>query len=201
MPTLTNNRRLEKKPINFVIFSKMTHIIGLHIGVLPVIVLGYALCYVNQSKYNQGDRMMDGKRKFGFSLTECVIAIFLTALVLAAAYPLLTSTTRKLHQARDHYAATTICLAQIERARDIPYDQLGSALGKDNAVRINESGSNDPDGRFRRTTAVQVNTPDEGVTLVVVTVDIMDRKSGSFMVENEAMSYLFTSYLKPLENL
>ncbi|MFO7534626.1 MAG: prepilin-type N-terminal cleavage/methylation domain-containing protein [Kiritimatiellia bacterium] len=145
--------------------------------------------------------MIQGKRTFGFSLTECVIAIFLTAMVLAAAYPLLTSTTRKLHQARDHYAATTICLAQIERARDIPYDQLGNSFGEENAVRINEMGANDPEGRFRRTTAVQVNSPDEGVTLVQVTVDIMDRKSGTFLVENETMSYLFTSYLNPLEDL
>lgn len=145
--------------------------------------------------------MTEVKLKSGFSLTECVIAVSLIALILAAAYPLLTSTTRKLYQARDHYTATTICLAQIERARDIPYDQLGSALGKDTRVRVNEMGANDPLGRFQRTTTVQVNTPDEGVTSVVVTTDIMDRKKGTFLVEKESMSYLFTSYLKPLENL
>lgn len=135
----------------------------------------------------------------GFTLTEAVISLFLTALVMAAAYPLLTSTTRKLHQARDHYAATTICLAQVERARDIPYEQLGSSLGKDNKVRVNDQGANDPLGRFRRTTSVAVNSPDEGVTTVNVTTEIMDRKTGGFTGEKETIAYMFTAYLKPVE--
>lgn len=135
----------------------------------------------------------------GFTLTESVVAITLCAMVLAAAYPLLTSTTRKLYQARDHYAATTICLAQIERARDIPYEQLGNALGRDNKVRVNEMGATDPNGRFRRTTTVAVDSPDPGVTAVTVITDIMDRRSGVFAEEHESMSYLFTEYLKPLD--
>jgi prepilin-type N-terminal cleavage/methylation domain-containing protein len=135
----------------------------------------------------------------GFTLTESVVAIALCAMVLAGAYPLLTSTTRKLYQARDHYAATTICLAQIERARDIPYEQLGTAFGRDSQVRVNELGSTDPNGRFRRTTSVAVDTPDPGVTSVTVITDIMDRNSGTFLVERETMSYLFTEYLKPVD--
>lgn len=135
----------------------------------------------------------------GFTLTEAVIAVFLTALVMASAYPLLTSTTRKLHQARDHYAATTICLAQIERARDIPYEQLGSSLGKDNKVRVNDLGANDPLGAFRRTTSVAVNAPDPGVTTVSVITEIADRRTRQFLGEKETVSYMFTDYLKPVQ--
>jgi prepilin-type N-terminal cleavage/methylation domain-containing protein len=136
----------------------------------------------------------------GFTLTESVVAITLCALVLAGAYPLLTSTTRKLYQARDHYAATTICMAQIERARDIPYEQLATALGRDNRVRVNEMGAIDPTGRFRRTTSVAENSPDPGVTAVTVVTDIMDRQTGTFLVENESMSYVFTEYLQPMDD-
>jgi type II secretory pathway pseudopilin PulG len=140
------------------------------------------------------------KRASGFTIVEAVIAVSICAVVLAGAYPLLTTTTRKLYQARDHYAATTICLAQIERARDIPYEQLGTALGRDNQVRVNEMGANDPAGRFRRTTSVRVDHPDPGLTFVTVTTDIMNRKTGIFAEEQEALSYLFTAYLKPVEN-
>lgn len=140
------------------------------------------------------------KKSAGLTLVEAMISISISAMVFAGAYPLLISTTRKLYQARDHYAATTICLAQIERARDIPYDQLGAALGRDNQVRVNELGAIDPQGRFRRTTSVRVNEPDQGLTSVIVTTDILDRKSGQFKTERETMSYLFTAYLKPVEN-
>jgi hypothetical protein len=140
------------------------------------------------------------KHAFGFTIVEAVVAIGVTVMVFAGAYPLLTSTTRKLYQARDHYAATTICMAQIERARDIPYEQLGSSLGKDAKVRVNELGANDSLGRFRRTTLVQVDYPDPGLTSVTVTTDIMNRRTGEFTSENETMSYLFTGYLKPVDN-
>jgi type II secretory pathway pseudopilin PulG len=140
------------------------------------------------------------KHAFGFTIVEAVVAIGVTGMVFAGAYPLLTSTTRKLYQARDHYAATTICMAQIERARDIPYEQLGSSLGKDAKVRVNELGANDSLGRFRRTTLVQVDYPDPGLTSVTVTTDIMNRRTGEFTSENETMSYLFTGYLKPVDN-
>ncbi len=142
--------------------------------------------------------MTTKRERSGFTLVEAVIAFAVCALILAGAYPLLTSTTRKLYQARDHYAATTICLAQIERARDIPYEQLGSALGRDNQVRVNEMGANDSQGRFRRTTSVRVDYPDSGLTSVSVTTDIMNRKTGAFTNELETMSYLFTAYLKPV---
>lgn len=135
------------------------------------------------------------KARSGFSLTESVIALVIVALVLAGSYPLMTSTTRKLYQARDHYVATTICLAQIERARDMPYDQLHSALSNDSQVRVNETGSTDPTGRFRRTTTVMVNSPDSGLTLVTVTTEMMNRRTGLFSGEIESMSYIFTSYL------
>lgn len=137
--------------------------------------------------------------KKGFTITEAMIAIVMTTIVLAAAVPLLTSTTRKLYQSRDHYVATTICLAQLERVRDIPYSQLGQTLGGEVNVRVNATGAQDPDGRFRRTTSVAVDAPDAGVTTVTVAVDIMNRRTGQFDGERETMSYIYTEYLKMLE--
>lgn len=135
----------------------------------------------------------------GFTITETIVAITLSAMVLVASYPLLTSTTRKLYQARDHYTATTLCLAAIERGRELPYEQTGVLLGKDDKVRIDETGANNAQGRFQRTTSVTVDSPDVGVTTFMVTVEIMDRNTGTFKGEKETLSYMFTAYLKPTE--
>ncbi len=135
----------------------------------------------------------------GFTITEALVAIVLTVLVLAAAIPLLSATMRKLHRARDHYVAATICLAQLERLRDVPYAQLPVVLTSEENVRINEQGMLDQEGRFRRTTTAQINNPESGLTLVTVTVEILDRRTGEFRGELETMSYLFTEYLKPQE--
>jgi len=135
----------------------------------------------------------------GFTITEAMVAILLTVLILSAAIPLLSSTMRKLYLARDHYVATTLCLAQLERLRDVPYDQLVIVLGGEENVRINAQGALDQEGRFRRTTRAQRDSPDPGLTLVTVTVEIMDRRTGRFEGEQETMSYLFTEYLKPVE--
>lgn len=135
----------------------------------------------------------------GFTITEALVAIVLTALVLSAAIPLVSSTARKLYRARDHYVATMLALAHLERLRDVPYDQLPRVLTSEEHVRINDQGAPDQEGRFRRTTTALPDHPETGVTMVTVTVEIMDRKTGRFEGEQETMSYLFTEYLKPLE--
>jgi prepilin-type N-terminal cleavage/methylation domain-containing protein len=135
----------------------------------------------------------------GFTITETIVAIALSAMVLVASYPLLTSTTRKLYQARDHYTAATLCMAAIERGREIPYDQVATLLGKDDKVRIDITGANSAEGRFRRTTTVAFNSPDPGVTTFTVTVEILDRSTGTFKGEKETISYIFTAYLQPTE--
>jgi len=54
----------------------------------------------------------------GFTITEALVVIVLTALVLSAAIPLVSSTARKLYRARDHYVATMLALAHLDRNED-----------------------------------------------------------------------------------
>lgn len=143
---------------------------------------------------------MKTRCKTGFTVTETVVAVVVITGVLIAAFPLLHTATRRLYQAQDHYKATTICLAQIERARDIPYDQLGAALGRDNQVRVNDMGANDPEGRFRRTSTIQLDHPQEGLVTLHIKTEIMDRRSHTFKGEHEELSYIFTAYLKPVSD-
>jgi len=97
-----------------------------------------------------------------------------------------------VRRGRDHYVATTIALASLEGARKLSRAQLPE-LAREN-VRVDEQGTEDTDGRFRRTVTVQPDVPAAGLTQVTAIVEITDRMRGGFRGELQQVSMVFTDY-------
>lgn len=153
--------------------------------------------------------MTRSRRRQGFTVTESVVAMALLAIIMMTVLPLIDQVVCRFQMARDHYVATTLCQGRIESARAEPYAQLEAWAETD--VLVDDFGNpSAPAGRFRRTTRLQRDTPQAGLTLMTVRTDICScsrlgwRKvlhpirSGPFTCrftqENEQMSYLFTEY-------
>lgn len=131
----------------------------------------------------------------GFGFIEVVFAVAILAVALAGAYTMVVQCKRMLLLARDHYVATTLCLARIERARDVDYPLLVLMRENRPGTVVNQEGVPDDEGNFRRTTAVQPD-PMKGITTMKVTVTIRNRKTGRFDVANkEEISNHYTEYL------
>ncbi|MDD2462247.1 MAG: prepilin-type N-terminal cleavage/methylation domain-containing protein [Lentisphaerae bacterium] len=153
--------------------------------------------------------MTQTRRRQGFSVAEAVIAMALLAMIMMAILPFIDQITCRFQMARDHYVAATLCQGRIERARSEPYEQLEAWAEVD--VLVDDFGNpSSPGGRFRRTTRLQRDTPEAGLTLMTVRTDICmcsrlgwrtvlhPIRSGPFACrfteEHEQMSYLFTEY-------
>ena len=124
-----------------------------------------------------------------------VFAVALLALTLVGAYLMITQNSRLLLSARDHYVATTLCLARIERARNVEYTLLPLLAEGAPGIRVNQDGAPDANGNFRRQTLVTTDSPDTGATTIDVVVSIINRRSGTFGTEQETMSCVYTSYI------
>ena len=128
----------------------------------------------------------------GTGLIETLIALMIVAIGLASAYPLVTQAGFAVRRGRDHYVATTIALATLEGARNVSRTQLPQ-LARSN-VRVDDQGTEDADGRFRRTVTVQPDVPAAGLTLVTAVVEIIDHRRGGFHGEMQRVSMAFTDY-------
>jgi len=147
----------------------------------------------------------------GMTVVELMIAMGLLAVIMSAALPLVDHMMCRFQMARDHYVATTICQGRIERARAVPYSDLG--LLAESGLLVDDFGNPcSPGGRFRRTTVVQPDTPVAGLTTMSVRTDICicsrwgwrkvfhPIRTGTrvcrFTEEHEEMKFLFTEYLE-----
>ncbi len=152
---------------------------------------------------------MHWNTKHGMSIIETMIAVSILAMIMAAVFPLTDQTLGRIYMSRDHYVAATICQARIERARRVPYQDLSMMAEKDSL--IDDFGNLAvPDGRFRRTTTVQTDTPVEGMTQMTVITDICcctkwgwrrffhplktETRTCAFTGIQEKMTFLFTEY-------
>lgn len=142
----------------------------------------------------------------GLSIVEVLIATLLLSLVLGSAYPLLSQALWLMRSARDHYVASTICLARIERARDLDFALLsvmhepspGTYVDQDGVpLALGANGLPAQAANYRRSTQVTTNSPSSGLTQVQVTTQILNRKTGVFDGSAETMSCIFTHYLRP----
>jgi len=153
--------------------------------------------------------MRPRRRQQGFTLAEAVTAMALLAIIMMAVLPLIDQIICRFQMARDHYVAATLCQGRIERARSEPYEQLDAWEEID--VLVDAFGNpSAPDGRFRRTTRLQRDVPEIGLTRMTVRTDICSCsrlgwrtalhpiRSGPFACrfteEHEEMCYLFTQY-------
>lgn len=150
-------------------------------------------------------------RKSGMTMLELAIAMGLLVIIMTAAFPLVDAMVSRFQMARDHYVAASLCQGRIERARAVPYSDLGLLAESD--MLVDDFGNPaSPNGRFRRTTTVTRDSPSEGLTTMSVRVDICicsrrgwrkvfhPIKTGTqicrFTEEHEQMSFMFTEYLK-----
>ena len=143
----------------------------------------------------------------GMTVIELMVAMSLLIVIMAAVLPLVDQMMSRFQMARDHYVAASICQGRIERACSVPYADL--ALMTENGQLVDDFGTPaSPNGRFRRTTAVQPETPSAGLTKMTVRTDICicsrwgwrkvfhPIKTGThicrFTDEHEQMTYLLT---------
>ena len=145
----------------------------------------------------------------GMSVVELMVAMGLLVIIMAAVLPLVDQMMCQFQMARDHYVAATLCQGRIERARAVPYSDLG--LLTETGMLVDDFGNpSSPGGRFRRVTSVQKDTPVAGLTTMKVRADICicshwgwrkmfhPLKTGPrlcrFTDEHEQMNFLFTEY-------
>jgi hypothetical protein len=149
----------------------------------------------------------------GMSLLEMTFACTIFMVVIISIIPLIDGMVGRFQMARDHYVASSICQARIERARMTPYSDLILFNEPINSpTYLDDFGEVKPDGRFRRITTVSTNSPSAGLTTMTVTTHICIcsrfgwRKafhpirsrtfSCAFTDEKEEMSYIYTQYNK-----
>ncbi len=138
-------------------------------------------------------------KRCGVTIIESVVASLLLGLLFMGAFAMVTQATLMMRQARNHYIASTLCLARLERARDFDYSLLPLMVEAEPGVVVDQNGAVEPDGGYRRSTRVRVGWPSPGVTFMAVRVDIRDPRTGQFGVASESMSTMFTEYLLPPE--
>jgi type II secretory pathway pseudopilin PulG len=155
--------------------------------------------------------MKNARQQKGMTLLEMMVAGAIFMLVIASVFPLIDGMVGRFQMARDHYIATSICQSRIERARMIPYSDLGLfAEPMTRPTYLNDLGEIQPGGRFRRTTLVSTNTPSAGLATMKVTTHIcLCSRNGwrkqyhpirsrtfscKFTDEREELSYVFTYY-------
>lgn len=131
-----------------------------------------------------------GGRRSGFTIVEAVVSSVLLAMVLGGAYTLIVRTYTVSRVARDHYVASNLAKNRIERAHNFRYSDL--PLLAESKVMVDDNGSGDTEGHFRRTTRVNTSfvDPITGATNteVSVAVDVRNIRTGSFDLPEQCES-------------
>jgi hypothetical protein len=140
-------------------------------------------------------RMSAMGSKSGLTLVETIVSLALFALFIGGVCGLLNLVRELSDNARDHYMAANLAKNRIERAKEFGYENV--PLFVESNVRLDEEGEPDTDGRFRRTTAVTMPSPN--LYQLVVTVDILDRRSLSFDGEQETVETYITDMVSVSE--
>ena len=127
------------------------------------------------------------------TLVEVMVSIFLIVMVMGGSYMLVIKTSELSRSARRHYVAISLARNRLERVRNFPYSDL--KLLAENDLTVNDNGTPDLAGRFRRTTTVNTNYA-ANLTEVIVTVKIRNPNTGLFTPDNETIRTLFVEYLE-----
>jgi prepilin-type N-terminal cleavage/methylation domain-containing protein len=151
------------------------------------------------------------KKQHGMTIVEVMVASTILALVMASAFPLVDNLLGRVHMSRDHYVASSVCQARIERGRQVPYADL-ELMTEDGSLVDDFGNLAVPGGRFKRTTVIEVDKPTDGMTQMTVTVKICvcsrwgwkrvlhpvrkGRNQCHFTDEEEKMTFLYTKYEK-----
>lgn len=127
-------------------------------------------------------------KRAGFTLVEAVIALMIMGVSIVGICQMIVLARESSDRARDHYIAINLARNRIERARTLPYSQI--PLMGESLVVVDEGGAASASGLFRRSTVV--SNLSAGLSEMVVTVEIMDRRTRSFQgVSESAQSMLW----------
>lgn len=132
----------------------------------------------------------------GLTLVEVLIAVGLLGMMMAGFYAVISASTRTRIMAHNQYVAVTIANNRIERAKHMRIEEL--PLLVESGTPVNNLGSPDPDGPFKRTTTITPNqNGDPLVTRISVTVQAPRVRRGTTTGLTETVSTLLTEYLEP----
>lgn len=134
------------------------------------------------------------RHRQGFTLAETIVAVLIVALVMAGLYQSVIASMKLLETTRNHYVASSITDARLERARTTRYADL--ALLAENNTLVDQYGLPTSTGTFRRTTAIATNGQPAGCTLVTVTTEVQNRQTGSYDMSS-SMNTIMSDYDLP----
>lgn len=89
----------------------------------------------------------------GYTFLEIVVAMAILAIAMAGSYKVMTVSMQTRQVALNHYVATVMANNQIERAKNLAFDNLSLLAESERAV--DELGATDAEGRYLRTTAIE----------------------------------------------
>lgn len=125
--------------------------------------------------------------KDGITLVEVLVAILIFTICIGGMCRLGVSVRETSDRARDHYTAINIAKSRLERVKTFEFDQLPYFV--ENEVRVDENGTPDTDGLFRRSTTV--TDVKSNLRNVTVSVEMLNRVTLAFDGEDESiMSYV-----------
>lgn len=141
------------------------------------------------------DREQTGFKK-GTTLIETVVAVSVLMLFISGLCGLALYGKQLSDRAGEQYRAINIAKNRLERTRNSEFDVV-SGFAESNA-RVNETGTPDSDGRYRRTTTV--STVNSNLVEVAVQVDVLNRRTLQFDGGNVNLRTYIARYMEVEED-
>jgi len=126
----------------------------------------------------------------GLTLVEVVIAIGVFSIFMGSACFLIARTREMTDVARSHYIAINIAKNKLEKARTHDFDHLYTFI--ENEVVVDQNGSLDSNGRWRRTTSVTTMGPN--LKKITFKVEMRNRETMKFDGREEHVSSYIANY-------
>lgn len=137
------------------------------------------------------------RNKCGSTLIESLFAISLLATFITGAATTIVMTHKLSDKAQDHYKAINIAKNQVEQVRNLRRSDFEQILALQEAgTRVDETGTANPNGFFRRVTTITRDSRNDYLIEVNVRVDLLNRISRQFTGEHEELQ----SYIAHLLN-
>jgi hypothetical protein len=122
------------------------------------------------------------------------LAVFIMAIFAAGSFGLVGSVREAMDGSRDHYVAVNLAKNRMEWLRLYPVAQLSQL--REREVVLNEIGTADSSGNFRRTTSA--NPLNTNLWDVTISVAVRDRTTGLFVTNGqETIRTYLTDFIAP----